>query len=58
MILKNQGATEKDIYLKIYNDPVIQNEKTDFIGVITDCSLTWNEHISYHIYIYIYISGR
>ena len=47
MLFKNRGATEKDICLKIENEPITQVKKTKFLGVIIDCNLTWKEHISY-----------
>ena len=47
MLFKNRGASEKDICLKIENEPITQVKKTKFLGVIIDCNLTWKEHISY-----------
>ena len=47
MLFKNHGVTEKDICIKIENEPVTQVKKTKFLGVIIDCNLTWKEHISY-----------
>ena len=46
MLFKNCGATEKDICLKIENEPITQVKKTKFLEVIIDCNLTWKEHIS------------
>ena len=47
MLFKNRVVTEKGMCFKIYNEAVTQVKKTKILGIISDCTLTWKEHISY-----------